>query len=96
MKTFIEDIKILYPILIKEMIKMYLIICIITWVADMIFLVKSPFKFYHCWVAFGLVFIAVFLVVYFNEYRKVLAEIRKEVELEQKYNKLYNKFINRK
>jgi hypothetical protein len=97
LKTFIEDLKILYPIFIKEMIKWYFIMCIaasiMLWLANKLPLGDSVIKIYHIWITFGISFVIGFMMLYFGEYRKLLAEIRKENSLGEKYKKLYNQFI---
>lgn len=98
MKTFIKDLKILYPIVIKEMIKRYFIACtlasIMLWLVNKMPLGDSVIKIYHIWIVFGISLVIGFMGLYFGEYKKLLVEVRKDVELEQKYNKLYKKFIN--
>jgi uncharacterized membrane protein YoaK (UPF0700 family) len=96
MKTFAEDMKIMYRIkgkhILKEMLKIELMLLFFIGgllygklfsLLEAVFAVSLPL--------FAL--IIAYFVLYFSNYRPLLKEVRRTVELEDKYEGMYKKFM---
>ncbi|PLS19362.1 hypothetical protein CVD28_02805 [Bacillus sp. M6-12] len=96
MKLFMSDMKLMYKVLGKRLLKEFVKIQLIVMLFAGVMLYGLDFSFIESLLILimpMLAFILAYLSMYFGEYRTLFKRIRIEVKLEDKYEGLLRKFM---